>query len=416
MSKNSKKNLGEILLEQGVINQDTLSKALNIQNRRLGDILIEEKLADPVAIVNALKDQARLGRKKRASRIPLDPEVLDDWLFRIEELEGLLKTQPQVLSKLSALRLLLEGSLLDHTQSTFAKAKLFALQLAEQLGKKIEIDLQGGDLVLDRSLLVDLWDILVHLIRNALVHGLEIPAERLKAKKREIGLIRIRLETKAGNLLLTVADDGAGVDEAKLLTKAGAMGLLNPNLKHTREELYACLFNPGFSLAEKSTGYAGRGVGLDVVEATAIRLGGKVSMRSKHGVGCAFYVEVPFYHARMSIVPFRIGSEWVGIPAHEIKSVEKSSDPKGIHSAASLFFTKHAFKVPFLKVTTRTGAGWAFEEVGTTEDILVRENSKFVHSGKNNGLVGVGRTNHGKTILVLDLTILESAATKTLVF
>ncbi|MBI3555278.1 MAG: hypothetical protein HY074_03305 [Deltaproteobacteria bacterium] len=171
------KNLGEILLEQGIIGRDALDRALQIQSRRLGDILIEEHLADPVAIAQALKFQALTKTGRRSTRLMVDVATLDEILVRLETIEDQVAADARravpFLSSLVSLRQAIEMMLLEPVETLFARARLIALQAGGEAGKKLELVCEGGGMVVDRALIDELSDMILHLVRNSVDHGLE---------------------------------------------------------------------------------------------------------------------------------------------------------------------------------------------------------------------------------------------------
>lgn len=406
------KNLGEILIEQGVIDREALDAALRIQGRRLGEILIEENLADPVSIANALKFQARASTQRRSNRLSIDISALDDLLLRLEAIEDELGDRAAVPLSLISLRNAVELLLVQPIDHLFKRVNLTASHTAEELKKKVNIVCEGGGLIIDRSLVEDLSDIILHLVRNAVDHGLETPEGRVKAGKSEDGLVRLNLSSIEGKLVLNLTDDGRGIDEDKLYAAAVAAQLVTKARDEiSRDELFRVLFTPGFSLAENVSKTSGRGVGLDVVEATAMRLGGNVTVHSRLGSGCTFTVTVPLRYARMSILPLRIFDEWIVVNAADIASVEVSHDIEGALSPASLFGEKMAGHVsarPSLIVRTVDGIRWAFDEAGQPEHVMVRESSNFAK--KAHGVVGNTRLSSGRGMLVVDLSHLVAIA------
>ena len=406
------KNLGEILIEQGVIDREALDTALRIQSRRLGEILIEENLADPISIANALKFQARGSTQRRSSRLSIDIAALDDLLLRLEAIEDELGDRAAVPLSLISLRNAIEMLLVQPIDQLFKRVTWTAAHTAEELGKKLDVVCEGGGLIIDRSLVDDLSDIVLHLVRNAVDHGLESPEQRVRAGKAETGLVRLSLASVEGKLVLSLTDDGRGIDEDKLYDAAVASGLVNKSRDAlTRDELFRVLFTPGFSLAENVSKTSGRGVGLDVVEATSLRLGGSVSVHSRLGSGCTFTVTVPLRYARMSVLPLRIADEWIAVNAATVATVEKSEDLSDALSPASLFGDKmadHVFALPALVVRAIDGTRWLFDEAAQPEHVMVRESSSFAK--KAHGVVGNTRLSSGRSMLVVDLSYLVALA------
>lgn len=167
--------------------------------------------------------------------------------------------------------------------------------LARELGKKVQLDIIGKATEVDRDILEKLDAPLTHLLRNAVDHGVEFPDERLSAGKPEIGTVRLEASHRSGMLLITVSDDGRGIDVHKLRQKIIRKGLANADMVNhlTEPELLKFLFLPGFSTSEQVTEISGRGVGLDVVDNMVHEVGGVVRVTSRPGKGVSFYLELP---------------------------------------------------------------------------------------------------------------------------
>ncbi|GAK53386.1 response regulator receiver domain protein [Candidatus Moduliflexus flocculans] len=167
--------------------------------------------------------------------------------------------------------------------------------LAREIGKKVQLDIIGKATEVDRDILEKLDAPLTHLLRNAVDHGLEFPDERLAAGKPEIGTVRLEASHRSGMLLITVSDDGRGIDMHKLRQKILRKGLANTDMVNhlTEPELLKFLFLPGFSTSEQVTEISGRGVGLDVVDNMVHEVGGVVRVTSRPGKGVSFYLELP---------------------------------------------------------------------------------------------------------------------------
>lgn len=167
--------------------------------------------------------------------------------------------------------------------------------LAREIGKKVQLDIIGKATEVDRDILEKLDAPLTHLLRNAVDHGLEFPDERLAVGKPEIGTVRLEASHRSGMLLITVSDDGRGIDVHKLRQKIIRKGLANTDMVNhlTEPELLKFLFLPGFSTSEQVTEISGRGVGLDVVDNMVHEVGGVVRVTSRPGKGVSFYLELP---------------------------------------------------------------------------------------------------------------------------
>lgn len=176
---------------------------------------------------------------------------------------------------------------------SFRKLQHLVLELGPSLGKQITLQFTGGETELDKGMLDKLADPLLHLVRNAVDHGIELPATRLNAGKNPMGLLTLSAAYEAGTVLIRLTDDGAGIDIAKVRAKAISNGLLDAAEPCNDEAIYQLLFAPGFSTAKTVSNVSGRGVGLDVVKRGIDALRGQVAISSSLGKGSTFEIRVP---------------------------------------------------------------------------------------------------------------------------
>jgi two-component system chemotaxis sensor kinase CheA len=181
--------------------------------------------------------------------------------------------------------------------------------LSRKLGKKVELSLTGEGTELDKTVLEKISDPLVHLVRNALDHGLETPEQRVAAGKQETGRIELRAFHEGGNIIIEVRDDGAGLNTTRILQKARERGLVPPDQDLTEEQIDNLIFMPGFSTAEQLSDVSGRGVGMDVVRRNINDLGGHVQISSKAGLGSTVRIRLPLTLAILDGQLVRVGGE-----------------------------------------------------------------------------------------------------------
>lgn len=185
--------------------------------------------------------------------------------------------------------------------------------------KSVALRLDGGDTEIDRSVLEGLRDPLVHLIRNAVAHGIEQPAARLAAGKPAVGIVTLQAVTDGGWVNIRVSDDGAGIDWAAVRARAVERGLLGPDEAAEDRRLAECLFEPGFSTAARITELAGRGVGLDVVRQNVANLGGEVEAVKQRGGGAAFEMRVPLTRLTTKGILVRIADHFLAVPINAVE-------------------------------------------------------------------------------------------------
>lgn len=196
-------------------------------------------------------------------------------------------------------------------------------QTARELKKSAELEIIGEGTEIDRSMLDKLSAPLEHLLRNAVAHGVETPAERRKRNKPETGTIQLRVQQQNDEISIAVTDDGAGVDLQKVKEKAVKNNLIAADSQPTEQALLSVIFEPGFSTAEKTSQIAGRGVGLDVVRNEISALGGRVDLTSEHGKGTAFDIHLPVTLSVAQVLMVRSGHHQFALPVAMIEHAQK---------------------------------------------------------------------------------------------
>jgi two-component system chemotaxis sensor kinase CheA len=196
----------------------------------------------------------------------------------------------------------------------FCRFQRLARDLAQRLGKQIDLKVSGENTEIDKTMLEKIGDPLTHLVRNSIDHGVELPEIRLQAGKLAVGTVHLEAYHRDGNIAVEVTDDGAGLDRDRILAKARSRGLVGPNQSLTDHEIHELIFAPGLSTADKATDVSGRGVGMDVVRRNVQELGGKVEIRSERGRGSRFTITLPLTLAIVEGLSARIGSETYIVP------------------------------------------------------------------------------------------------------
>jgi two-component system chemotaxis sensor kinase CheA len=192
--------------------------------------------------------------------------------------------------------------------------------LAHRLGKEIDVELQGAEVELDRTIIDALGEPITHLVRNAVDHGFETANERAQAGKSDRGRLSVSARRERDKVLVEVTDDGAGFDVVKLRERAVLMGALTAQRSAELTDAQACelAFLPGLSTRAEATETSGRGVGLDAVKAAVVRLGGKLSVRSTKGLGTAFLLELPLSVSMANLLLVQVAGELYGLPLHRV--------------------------------------------------------------------------------------------------
>lgn len=201
---------------------------------------------------------------------------------------------------------------------TFQRLPRLVRDLCRSLGKQAELEIYGGTTEVDKTVLEKITDPLVHLIRNAVDHGIEKPSDRKAAGKPETGSIKVSAAQEGGNIIIKIIDDGAGLDAGKILVKAREKGLIADGEDLSLEEIHNLVFLPGFSTASQVSDVSGRGVGMDVVKRNINDLGGSIELESTQGRGSSFTIKLPLTLAIMDGQLVRVGKEILIIPVLSI--------------------------------------------------------------------------------------------------
>jgi len=212
-------------------------------------------------------------------------------------------------------------------KATFSKMARLARDVSHKLGKNVNFITDGEDTEIDRNLVDIINDPLVHMVRNAMDHGVETPDERRAAGKPEQGTVKIAAYHSAGSVVVEISDDGKGLDREVLLAKARERGLVGETAELSDREVFNLVFEPGFSTAKVVTDVSGRGVGMDVVKKNIERLRGTVEIKSEKGAGSVFKMSLPLTLAIIDGMVIRVGCETYVIPTISIiRSVKPAEE------------------------------------------------------------------------------------------
>ena len=249
------------------------------------------------------------------SELVLTRNQLLEIVRRHEESE--FKTPLQRLSNVTAE--LQEGVMKTRMQpigNAWQKLPRIVRDLSNELGKQIELEMQGAETELDRQVLDLIKDPLTHMVRNSADHGLETPEQRRAAGKPEGGRIRLSAYHEGGHIIIQIADDGRGLDTARIKAKAIAQGLVSEAEaeKLTEAQIHKFIFAPGFSTAAKVTNVSGRGVGMDVVRNNIDQIGGTIDVKSVAGAGLSFTIKIPLTLAIVAALIVEAGGDRFAIP------------------------------------------------------------------------------------------------------
>jgi two-component system chemotaxis sensor kinase CheA len=289
---------------------DGAANVVRVDFRRLDTLLevLGEGLIEQAAVAEAFR---RISR--HAGATPGVPE-LDRAILALE------KTMKRLEAVVMETRLL-------PISSVFGRFPRLLRGVAEGVGKRIRLETLGGETALDKAVLDRLGEPLLHLLTNAVVHGIEAPAERRRAGKPEEGALHLAAASRSGRVAIEVADDGRGLDEARILARAEEMGLASGG---EGSDPHALIFQPGFSTADEVSGLAGRGVGLDVVAAAVRALGGTIAVRTRPGQGTAFLLDLPLTLAIVRSLIVEVDQERYAVPIAQVAATVRA-EPEALH-------------------------------------------------------------------------------------
>ncbi|MCC5802791.1 chemotaxis protein CheA [Rossellomorea vietnamensis] len=244
-------------------------------------------------------------------------------------------------------------------ETVFNRFPRMVRQLARDLNKKIELEIIGAETELDRTVIDEIGDPLVHLIRNALDHGIEMPELRMKNGKPEQGTVKLKAYHSGNHVFIELEDDGAGINKERVLEKAIQKGIVSDEAAHTLtdRQIYELILASGFSTAEQISDISGRGVGLDVVKATIESLGGSITIDSTVGQGSLFSIQLPLTLSIISVMLVEIQEEKYAIPLSSIieTAIVKKEEIMKAHNqrvidfrgkVVPLLFLEDVFEVP----------------------------------------------------------------------
>ncbi|MGC4066341.1 MAG: chemotaxis protein CheA [Polyangiaceae bacterium] len=325
------RRVGELLVESGHISRDELESALGAQ-KRVGEILVERGSLAPKVLEKTLEKQNLLRNIKRATSLRVDASKVDRLLNLVGELVTAVSQSSLVVmnpdSKLGTRRAAMEqleritrdmqdGVTQMRTvpiDELFNRFPRTVRDIASQLGKRVELVTVGGESELDRSLVEHLVDPLKHMIRNCLDHGIEPPETRLLAGKPAKAKLTLSAVHRDGKVVITVSDDGRGIQTEEVRRKAIALGWVLEDEVLAERQIHDFLFRPGFSTATSVSELSGRGVGLDVVRRNVEELGGDVEIESRPGQGTDFFIRLPLTLAIIDALVVRLGQERIAFP------------------------------------------------------------------------------------------------------
>jgi two-component system chemotaxis sensor kinase CheA len=317
--------------------------------------------------------------------------------------------------------------------ASFQKMTRIVRDLSHRLGKQIHLETEGEDTELDKTVVDQIGDPLLHMVRNSVDHGIELPEERIAAGKSPEGTICLKAYHQGGNFIIEIQDDGKGLDRDRILRKAIERGIVSENDNLSDEDIYGLIFAAGFSTAEQVTDVSGRGVGMDVVRRNVEALQGSISIRSQKGKGCRMIVRLPLTLAILDGLLVRVANDSYVIPLLSVvESInQKDRDIKSVLSKGEVI-TLRGEIVPLLRLdrilnlrqshdTTDSNLLVIVEDQGRKYSLAVDEllgqqqvviKNLEANFQKVPGVAGATILGDGRVALILDINGISALASK----
>ncbi len=313
----------------------------------------------------------------------------------------------------------------------FSRFPRVVRDLSRDLDKKINLVIEGEDTELDKSVIEDLLDPIMHCVRNSIDHGIENPSERLRKGKNEEGTVLLKASNEGNMIVIDIIDDGAGIDVKKVRQKAIDKGLIHPNKILSDQEAFQLIFEPGFSTASRITNVSGRGVGLDVVRTQIEKLNGSVIVTSQPETGTKFSIRLPLTLAIIQGLLVRVGVEVYSIPiasvveSHRVQASEISTidnyevfnvrnEVISVLRLSRLFGIKNADDSEYSFIVI---VGTADKKIGVMVDALIGEEDVVIKPLRDQftnspGIAGASILGDGSVSLIIDVTQLLELGVK----
>ena len=313
----------------------------------------------------------------------------------------------------------------------FSRFPRMVRDIAQRLGKQIDLKLTGEQTELDKTVLEKIGDPLVHLVRNSIDHGIEMPDARVAAGKPAAGTVHLDACHRGGNIAVEVSDDGGGLNKERILAKAKQRGLVGQNDILTDDQIHDLIFLPGFSTADKTTDLSGRGVGMDVVRRNVKELGGKIELKSEQGKGSRFIITLPLTLAIVDGQSVAVGNETYIIPLISIvESMRLKESSISRLSGRNEVFSFRGDYLPIIRLHELFGveprtrslheglvviAEGDGRRIGLFVDDLLGQQQVVIKSletnyGRVEGVSGATILGDGSVALILDVTGIITAA------
>jgi two-component system chemotaxis sensor kinase CheA len=452
--------LGEILINEGAVTKEQVIEALDQQERKppLGEILVQSAAITERTLEAALQKQEKQGKPAKGEEdqtVRVETRRLDSVMNLVGELvlgrnrlmkigtgieqahenDPLVRELGETLAQLNLvttdLQLAVMKTRMLPIRKVLGKFPRMVRDLSQKLGKQVRLEVQGEDTELDKSVADEIGDPLVHLVRNAVDHGIESVADRHKAGKPVEGVVRLVACQEGNSIVIRIEDDGRGLQIEKIKAKAQSKGLVSPAELAVMEpkEIMNLIFLPGFSTADQVTDVSGRGVGMDVVRTNIRRINGTVEIESQPGKGSVITIKLPLTIAIIQALLVEVERATFAIPLGSVIEAVKitRSDIKAINGrevlnlrerVLPLFRLAEEFCIPsdnqqeiFYVVVAGLGdkqVGVIVDRLRSQEEVVIKSMGDYMAEIK--GIAGATITGEGKVVLILDIAELVESA------
>ena len=388
--------VGEILVEKGLVEPEVVQKAAETAKERgmkIGEVLVDDGTLSPQDVAGALREQRRF--KESTASVRVDTAKLDNLVDMVGELvisQSMVLQNPEVqaiknqkfqkdsvqLRRITAELQRISMSLrMVPIKSTFQKLIRLVRDLSKKSGKEVRLEMRGEDTEIDRNMVEEIYEPLVHMIRNAVDHGLETSEERKALGKVPCGTIFLSAEQKGGNIIIELRDDGRGLNAAKIRAKALERGLISPEENLEERALFDLIFHPGFSTKDEVTDVSGRGVGMDVVRRSVEDLRGKLEVSSVAGQGTRFELKLPLTMAIIDGMVICVGPERYVVPTVALRESLRASRESylTVHGSGEMIKVRNQL-MPLIRLHDMLGVEPKFRNPWEALILVVNEDQK----------------------------------------
>ncbi len=370
--------LGEILVKQGKIQENDILEIIDKQRdsqapMKIGEVLVSENKVKVRDVANALQAQTQLKKQSDNYTFIRIPEQRVDVL--LDGMEELMVMQSQLkeklrrrwikgddsakvqLDRIDRMLILLQHQAvsfrLQSLDNTFKKVEIIGRSAAKDLGKDVAFQLDGTDVEVSKSIVERLQNPILHLVRNSIYHGIEMPEERKSKGKRVQGLLKVSGRIDKDQLLLSITDDGKGFNLDQILDKAIEQHIADKNKTYAPWEIIDFIFEPGFSTIQAADNISGRGMGMNIVETEIKALGGHIEIQNKPDHGVSFVLNIPLHTENLQGYLVTIRDEKLIVPSEYVKEVLPSKTVEWVinnHKCKHIYLSEEEKFVPIITV------------------------------------------------------------------